>query len=85
MHFNSWKLESKVNQVSSVIEDNESLTNKLQDAEPVARELEITLNEKNHIISLLKDQVKTSQNEISELHQAHTISAPPGTTPSSSS
>ena len=85
MHFNSWKLESKVNQDSSVIEDNESLTNKLQDAEQVARELEITLNEKNHIISLLKDQVKTSQNEISELHQAHTISAPPGTTPSSSS
>ena len=56
----------------------------MQDAEQATKELENTVKEKNHVTSLLKDQLKLSQNEISKLHQAQSISAPSGTPPSSS-
>ena len=70
--------------MARIVEENEPLKNKLQDAEQATKELENTVKEKNHVTSLLKDQLKLSQNEISKLHQAQSISAPSGTPPSSS-
>ena len=78
------ELERKVNHVARIVEENESLTNKLQDTEQVTRELENTIKEKSHVISHLKDQVKLSQNETSKRHETQSILAPPGTPLSSS-
>ena len=73
------ELQEKVNHVARVIEEKEALTDKLEDAEQAMRELENTVKEKNSVVSLLKDQIKLSKNEILKLHQTQSISAPPGT------
>ena len=71
------ELQQKVNHVENINEKNESLTEQLGDAEQVTRELHNTVTQKNQVILLLKDQVKLSQNEISKLLQAQSISPPP--------
>ena len=79
------ELQQKVNHVENINEKNESLTEQLGDAEQVTRELHNTVTQKNQVILLLKDQVKLSQNEISKLLQAQSISPPPITPVLSSS
>ena len=78
------ELEKNVNQIKNVVEKNESLLDKLEDAEQATKELNNTITDKNHTISLLKEQVKLSQKNTSKHHQAQSISSPPITLSSSS-
>ena len=71
------ELEKNVNEIKDVVEKNESLLEKLEDAEQATKELHNTVTEKNHAISLLKDQVKLSQKNTQKLHQGQSISSPP--------
>ena len=63
------ELKEKANHGASVEEENESIIEKNE-------ELEDSMKEKNSIISLLKDKVKSSHNEIAKLRQQQPNSAP---------